>query len=284
VKDLIERAVAPLGQLRVERIDPALNVEVDPLQLELVLLNLAFNARDAMPEGGTLTIAVDRASGAVAGDLPDGDYVALTLSDTGIGMSEEVRARAAEPFFTTKGPGKGTGMGLAMASAVVRRSGGALAIESGEGKGTSITLFLRVATSQPRRIVGDDARSDARIDLSGFTIALVDDDAQVRGSLLDTLISAGATVEEAAEGGAGIELVRRRRPDLLVVDFAMPGMTGADVVRKVREEHPELPVVLVTGFADFVKLDAVTGPQVAVLWKPFEAQELLRKVAGLLRP
>jgi CheY-like chemotaxis protein len=175
-------------------------------------------------------------------------------------------------------------MGLAMASAVVRRSGGALAIESGEGKGTSITLFLRVATSQPRRIVGDDARSDARIDLSGFTIALVDDDAQVRGSLLDTLISAGATVEEAAEGGAGIELVRRRRPDLLVVDFAMPGMTGADVVRKVREEHPELPVVLVTGFADFVKLDAVTGPQVAVLWKPFEAQELLRKVAGLLRP
>ncbi|WBY09839.1 response regulator [Sphingomonas sp. 7/4-4] len=96
------------------------------------------------------------------------------------------------------------------------------------------------------------------------------------------MASAGATVEEAAEGGAGIELVRRLRPDLLVVDFAMPGMTGADVVRKVREEHPGLPVVLVTGFAESAKLDAVTGPQVAVLWKPFEAQELLRKVAGLL--
>ena len=284
VKDLIERAVAPLGQLRVERIDPALNVEVDPLQLELVLLNLAFNARDAMPEGGTLTITVEQAKDDAVRDLPDDDYVALTLSDTGIGMSEEVRARAAEPFFTTKGPGKGTGMGLAMASAVVRQSGGALAIESRQGEGTSITLFLRVATSQPRRVVGDDARSDARVDLSGFTIALVDDDAQVRGSLFDTLTSAGATVEEAAEGGAGIELVRRLQPDLLVVDFAMPGMTGADVVRKVREEHRDLPVVLVTGFADFSKLDAVTGPQVAVLWKPFEAQELLRKVAGLLRP
>lgn len=282
VKDLIERAVAPLGQLRVERIDPALNVEVDPLQLELALLNLAFNARDAMPEGGTLTIAVERAGGDMLDDLPGGDYVALTLSDTGMGMTEEVRARAVEPFFTTKGPGKGSGMGLAMASAVARQSGGALVIESTEGQGTSIILLLRVATSQPRRVVGDDARSDMRTDLSGYTIALVDDDAQVRGTLYDTLTSAGATVEEAAEGGAGIELVRRLRPDLLVVDFAMPGMTGADVVRKVREERPELPVVLVTGFAESAKLDAVTGPQVAVLWKPFEAQELLRKVAGLL--
>ena len=147
--------------------------------------------------------------------------------------------------------------------------------------------FFRVLGARPvlgRFFSADDARSDARVDLTGCTIALVDDDAQVRGSLLDTLVSAGATVEEAAEGGAGIELVRRLRPDLLVVDFAMPGMTGADVVRKVREEHPDLPVVLVTGFADFVKLDAVGGPQVAVLWKPFEAQELLRKVAGLLRP
>lgn len=283
VKDLIERAVAPLGQLRVERIDPGLNVEVDPLQLELALLNLAFNARDAMPEGGTLTIAAEAMRGIVAPDLPAGDYVALTLSDTGIGMSEAVLARAAEPFFTTKGAGKGTGMGLAMASAVVRQSGGALSIESAEGKGTSVTLFLRVATSQPRRVVGDDARSDVRIDLTGCTIALVDDDAQVRGTLRDTLTSAGATVEEAAEGGAGIELVRRLRPNLLVVDFAMPGMTGADVVRRVREEHPNLPVVLVTGFADSAKLDAVTGPEVAVLWKPFEAQELLRKVAGLLK-
>ena len=235
-----------------------------------------------MPEGGTLTIAAGHASGDLVGDLPGGDYVALTVSDTGVGMTEEVRARAVEPFFTTKGVGKGTGMGLAMASAVARQAGGALVIKSAEGQGTSIILLLRVATSQPRRVVGDDARSDTRTDLSGYTIALVDDDAQVRGTLHDTLASAGATVEEAAEGGAGIELVRRLRPDLLVVDFAMPGMTGADVVRKVREERPELPVVLVTGFADSAKLDAITGPQVAVLWKPFEAQELLRKVAGLL--
>jgi signal transduction histidine kinase len=151
--------VAPLGQVRVERIDPALNVEVDTLQLELALLNLAFNARDAMPQGGTLTIAAGRRSGIVAPNLPAGDYVALTLADTGIGMTPEVRARAAEPFFSTKGPGKGSGMGLSMALAVARRAGGSLTIESEAGQGTSITLWLRVATGQPRRIVGDDARS-----------------------------------------------------------------------------------------------------------------------------
>ncbi|MDV3456939.1 response regulator [Sphingomonas sp. HF-S4] len=283
VKDLIERAVAPLCQVKIERIDPGLNVEVDPLQLEMAMLNLAFNARDAMPEGGTLTISAERRSGTVARDLPPGDYAALTLSDTGIGMPPEVQARAVEPFFTTKGEGKGTGMGLAAASTMIQRFGGTLAIESVQGEGTSITLFLRIATTQPRRVVGDDSRSDARIDLSRCTIALVDDDAQVRGSLRDTLMSAGATVEEAAEGNAGIELVRRLKPDLLVVDFAMPGLTGANVVRKVREEHPNLPVILVTGYADSEKLDSLTGPQVVVLWKPFEAQELLRKAVGLLR-
>jgi signal transduction histidine kinase len=281
VKDLLARAVAPLGQVKVERIDPGLNVDVDPLQLEMAMLNLAFNARDAMPEGGTLTVSAERRSGTVAPDLPPGDYAALTLSDTGVGMSPDVQARAVEPFFTTKG--KGTGMGLATAATMVQRFGGAIEIESEEGQGTSITLFLRIATTQPRRIVGDDARSDVRIDLSGCTIALVDDDAQVRGTLRDTLMSAGATVEEAAEGNAGIELVRRLKPDLLVVDFAMPGLTGANVVRQVREEHPNMPAILVTGYADSEKLDSLTGPQVVVLWKPFEAQELLRKAAGLLR-
>ncbi|WBY09150.1 ATP-binding protein [Sphingomonas sp. 7/4-4] len=134
VKDLIERAVAPLGQLRVERIDPALNVEVDPLQLELALLNLAFNARDAMPEGGMLTIAAGHASGDLVGDLPRGDYVALTVSDTGTGMTEDVRARAIEPFFTTKGVGKGTGMGLAMAAAVARQAGGGSSSRARKGR------------------------------------------------------------------------------------------------------------------------------------------------------
>jgi CheY-like chemotaxis protein len=282
IKDLMERAVAPLAQVQVHAIDPSLNVEADRLQLELVLLNLAFNARDAMPEGGTLSISAERCSGDAAPGLAPGDYVALTVADTGIGMAPEVAARAAEPFFTTKAPGKGTGMGLAMAAGVVRQAGGALALHSEEGQGTAVTLFLRLASGQPRREVGDDARDDRRISLAGQRIALVDDDTQVRTSLADMLTSAGAEVREAHDGAAGIALVAAMRPDLLVVDFAMPDMTGAQVVERIRADFPELPVVLVTGFADSEKLAAVTGPKVAVLWKPFEAQELLRKAASLL--
>jgi CheY-like chemotaxis protein len=204
------------------------------------------------------------------------------VADTGIGMAPEIAARAAEPFFTTKAPGKGTGMGLAMAAGVVRQAGGALALHSEEGQGTAVTLFLRLASGQPRRQVADDARDDRRISLAGQRIALVDDDAQVRTSLADMLTSAGAEVREAHDGAAGIALVAAMRPDLLVVDFAMPDMTGAQVVERIRADFPELPVVLVTGFADSEKLAAVTGPRVAVLWKPFEAQELLRKAASLL--
>jgi signal transduction histidine kinase len=281
VKDLMERAVAPLGQVRIERIDPTLNVDVDALQIELALLNLAFNARDAMPEGGTLTISADRRGGSAAPGLPAGDYVALTLRDDGIGMPPEVQARAFEPFFTTKG--KGTGMGLTMAAGVARQAGGALSLESEEGKGTAVTLFLRVAAGEPRRVVGNDARTDVRADLTGCTIALIDDDPQVRASLVDTLRSAGAEVQEASDGAAGIALIERLRPDLLVVDFAMPGMTGADVVQQVRRSHPELPVLLVTGFADAGKLDAITGPGLEVLWKPFESHDFLARAAGLLK-
>lgn len=283
VRSLVERAVAPLGQVRVLPIDPTWNVQADSLQLELAILNLAFNARDAMPDGGVLTISAEQRSGIVAPDLPAGDYVALTLADSGVGMSPEVLARAAEPFFTTKEVGKGTGMGLSMAFGVLRQSGGSLQIESRPGEGTRVTLLLRVAAAQPRRAVDDDTRADTRFDLSGVRIALVDDDPQVRSTLTEMLVSAGATVEEADSGNAGLELVRRMTPHLLVVDFAMPGMSGADVIRAARAEWPALPALVVTGFADSDKLDTVAGPEVAVLRKPFETVELLRKVRLLVR-
>jgi len=282
IRDLVERAVAPLGRVQIRSIDPSLNIEADPLQLELAILNLAFNARDAMPEGGTLTISAERRSGDVTPDLPAGDYVALTISDTGSGMPPEVLARAAEPFFTTKGVGKGTGMGLSMAFGVMRESGGSLKIESEVGKGTSITLFLRLATLEPRREVEDDARNDERIDLSGRVIALIEDDAQVRATLVEMLRAAGAEVREAGDGVEGLEVVRARKPDLVVVDFAMPGMSGADVARAVREVYPGLCVLVVTGFAESAKLDAIAGPNVEMLRKPFESHELLRRVAEML--
>lgn len=282
MRGLAERAVAPLSTLTVEPIDPGWNVETDPLQLELAVLNLAFNARDAMPEGGTLTISAELRSGAVAPDLPAGDYVALTVADTGTGMPPEVAKRAVEPFFTTKGVGRGTGIGLSMAFGVARQSGGMLTIDSEMGKGTAITLFLPLAATEPMREVQDDAARDTRADLSGFRIALVDDDDQVRTTLADMLRTAGAEVEEARDGNAGVALVKARRPSLLIVDFAMPGMSGADVARLVREADPTLPVIVVTGYAESELLDSIAGPQLSVLRKPFESHQLLRCVAELL--
>jgi signal transduction histidine kinase len=280
MKDLVERAVAPLSQVRISSIDPSLNVEADPLQLELAVLNLAFNARDAMPEGGTLALSAARHVGDRDSGLSEGEYVALTVRDTGIGMTPEVLARAAEPFFTTKG--EGTGMGLAMVAGALRESGGSLKIESEPGRGTAVTLLLRVAKLEPRREVEDDARNDHRADLHGCSIALIDDDSQVRATLAEMLRGAGAEVREAGDGAEGLALVRQRRPDLVVVDFAMPGMSGADVARAVHEVHPGLRVLVVTGFAESQKLDAIAGPDVAMLRKPFDSHELLRRATEML--
>lgn len=282
MRDLVERAVAPLGQVAVRPIDPAWNVEVDPLQLELVILNLAFNARDAMPNGGILTIAAEAHSGPVEPDLPEGDYIVLSVSDTGTGMDAETAARAVEPFFTTKGVGKGTGMGLAMAFGVLRQSGGTLRIETALGQGTTVRLYLRLAASEPRREVQVDDAGDQRIELAGRKIALVDDDVQVRAILAETLAQAGAHVVEAASGAEAVELVQRERPELLVIDFAMPGMNGAEVTAMLRSVAIHVPVLIVTGFAKSASLDAIAEPGVDVLRKPFESNEFLRRAHALL--
>ncbi|WP_084582674.1 response regulator [Sphingomonas azotifigens] len=280
---LIERAVAPLSRVRIERLDPVWNVQTDALQLELAILNLAFNARDAMPEGGVLTISAERRSGKVAPDLPAGDYVAVTVTDTGTGMPPEVVARAVDPFFSTKGVGKGTGMGLSMAFGVMRQSGGTLLIDSELGQGTKVTLLLPLATLEPRRDTQDDSARDERISLAGATIALVDDDPHVRASLAEMLRAAGAVVEEAGDGAAGVQLVQSRRFGALVVDFAMPELSGSDVADQVAGTDPQLPVILITGFADSNKLDAIASPNVTVLRKPFESHELLRKIRDVAR-
>ena len=280
-RDLIEKAVAPLSKVEIGRIDPLWTVEADPLQLELAILNLAVNARDAMPDGGTLKITASRCDGSAAPDLAVGDYVALSISDTGVGMSPEVAARALEPFFTTKEVGKGTGMGLSMVFGVLRQSHGSLRIDSEPGKGTCVTLFLRMSARGARRGAGDADMPDSRVSLSGTRIAMIDDDDQVRMAIADTLRSAGAEVMEAGDGPSGIDLVRRQRPDLVVLDFAMPGMSGSEVARRLRADDAGLRVLVVTGFAESAAFDTIPGA-VSVLRKPFESRELLRRVAEML--
>lgn len=282
VRELVERAVAPLSQVAVEPIDSNWNVQVDALQLELAILNLAFNAREAMPDGGVLTLSAERATGSVPADLTFGDYIALHLTDTGKGMDEAAIACALEALPSHHDDGSRGGMSLSMAGEVLRRMGGAITVRSAEGEGTRVTLYLPVAKTEPPRAAIDDQFSDVRVDLSGITVALVDDDAQVRATLAETLASAGARVVEAGSGAEGVVLVRSENPDILVVDFAMPGMSGAEVAAQVREHRVDLPVLVATGFADAPSLDRVRGARPVLLRKPFDSNELLRRVSELL--
>jgi PAS domain S-box-containing protein len=256
-------------------------------QLETVLVNLATNARDAMPLGGTLTLSAepDRVlSGAThhAG-LSAGFYVRIVVSDTGTGMDEAVLARVTEPFFTTKEPGKGTGLGLAMAKGFAEQSGGSLAIDSAPGQGTRISLWL------PRT---DDTGAAAtqpdidRIEDNSPCILLVDDDAIVRQVLTGSLQDSGYTVFSADSGASAMALVDSgQRIDIVVSDLTMPAMDGITLIRAAQERRPGLPAILLTGYAGDGAALAIGGAMsgaFSLLRKPVSGMQLLERIAALM--
>jgi signal transduction histidine kinase len=255
---------------------------VDPNQIELVIINLAINARDAMSAGGTLRIATRNVAldaGAVA-DLSAGDYVVLSVTDTGTGMSEEVMSRAVEPFFTTKKAGLGTGLGLSQAFGVARQLGGTVRLSSRLDEGTTVEVYLPRSLDP---VPPEDRGKRAQIhgDARGQTILVVDDDPGVREVIATTLYELGYHVLEAADGVAGLAIIARREPlDLLVVDYAMPEMTGFELVQRARRERPDLQALYVTGYAD--RLALPLGPLDALLDKPFRGAEIAARVAELL--
>ncbi len=282
MSEMIQRSIGPMIQLKIESENPRATAVADRTQLELAILNLAINARDAMPDGGVLEISTMARSGKVHADLPEGDYLEISVRDTGTGMSPEVLNRAVEPFFTTKGIGKGTGLGLSMVFGVMAQSGGAVAIESEPDKGTTVRLLLRQveeAAAEDRR--GAQVR-DHDASLSGRTVLLIDDDDRVREIMADTLGDAGARVVSAPNGEAGLRLFANEKPDLIVVDFAMPGINGAEVARRARQLDANMPVIIVSGFAESAKLVEITGPDVDLLRKPFRNAELLKAAERLL--
>jgi signal transduction histidine kinase len=253
---------------------------VDPTQLELAVLNLAINARDAMQVGGSLTVETDNAM--VGPPLrpeepPAGEYVSVCVNDTGAGMSEDIRAKVFEPFFTTKEVGKGSGLGLSQVLGFAKQSGGGVRINSRLGEGTSVHIYLPRAGAEgakfgpaPRRTVWVGASRNA-------TILLVDDDNEVREVTRAMLHELGHVVLEAGSGAAALDILRRETGiDLLIVDFAMPGMNGADVARQAHAKQPNLPVLFVTGFADRGGLAGVDDA--FVVGKPFHYDELAGKV------
>ncbi|WP_298401916.1 PAS domain-containing sensor histidine kinase [Sphingobium sp.] len=251
----------------------------DPAQLELALLNLAVNARDAMPEGGR--IVIDAAEIAVsAGERPDlaeGRYVRLCVTDNGEGMDAATIERAREPFFTTKGVGKGTGLGLSMVHGFAQQCGGSLTIASQPGLGTTVALWLPVAQDDSASpFPAEDAQPLAGQD-APLVILAVDDDNLVLTNTAGMLEELGHTVFQASSAPDALRLLEQGMVDLVVTDHAMPGMTGAQLADAIEQLHPDLPVIIITGFAELPP-HASRRPR---LDKPFRQAELARTVAAV---
>jgi len=269
--DLVSSTTGPQIKVVVDAPDDLPPAKADPNQLEMALLNLAVNARDAMPGGGTLRISVSTAMADTPrpSGLKPGDFIRLSVADTGTGMDETTLARAVEPFFSTKGVGKGTGLGLSMAHGLASQLGGALTIQSQPQLGTNIELWLPVSTTKPSPAEQMRGAGDAAAPRG--TALLVDDEELVRMSTADMLIDLGYSVLEAACGEEAIRILNEgKRIDLLVTDHLMPGMTGTDLAHAVRMARPGLPVLLVSGYAERDGIE----PDLPRLAKPFRKHEL----------
>jgi CheY-like chemotaxis protein len=280
MRELMDRPLAPMIDVSVDipRQMPA--VIVDPHQLELAVLNLVVNARDAMENGGRLEISAkldDVAAGAVKG-LNPGRYACLLVSDTGDGMNAETLRRCIEPFFSTKGVGKGTGLGLSMAQGLAAQSGGGLTIESEAGRGTRVRIWLPLAEAQA--INDDDEPEDAPLPSRSLQVLLVDDEPMVRRVTAMLLEDLGYEVTEATSAADALHRMEGGWvPDLLITDQLMADKTGAQLAEELRQRIPSLPVLIITGYSNQT-LKQMHGFD--VLAKPFSHTELASRVSSLV--
>ncbi|HET9335675.1 MAG TPA: ATP-binding protein, partial [Sphingomicrobium sp.] len=256
------------------------NIFADKSQLELALVNLIINARDAMPDGGQIQVAMQDYEPGSDGPDPElvaGSYVLIQVEDQGQGIPDELIGRVTEPFFTTKEAGKGTGLGLSMVAGFIQQSGGRMRIDSKSGRGTRIELILP-ATEELAERRSRDAVREAMPPSAGKAILLVDDDESVRTVLGEQLRELGFTVDEAADGKSAIERLKSNGSyDVLLTDFAMPGMNGMDTIRSAMRERPELRAVLITGYANEGSV-ADARDKVPIVRKPIRLEELLREI------
>jgi PAS domain S-box-containing protein len=268
VCELLERSLGPSYEIGCQFDGKIPNVLADPNQLESALLNLAFNARDAMPDGGRITILV-RVAHNPASDLPSGDYVSIALKDEGHGMDAETLRQATDPFFTTKGVGKGTGLGLSMVQGMAEQAGGAFRLTSVAGSGTTAEILLPEAKAlaetegaKPQDVAGSDR---------ALVIVAVDDDSLVLMNTTAMLEDLGHTVLEANSAREALELLKDTKADLVITDHAMPGTTGLQLAKMIRETKPDLPILLATGYAE---IDPAAGIQLPRIGKPFLQNDL----------
>lgn len=265
-------------------------IRADRQELELVLMNLVRNARDAMPGGGTVTIStelvtLDARGTTLVGAGGPGRYARLTVVDTGVGMSDEVRGRVFEPFFTTKQPGQGAGLGLATVYGVVARSRGTITCESAPGAGTRFEVYLPVAGIVASPASRAAASPSALPDWSGHTVMVVDDEPVVRAATARVLQRLGFRAVVASAGEEALRMLASEDPpvDLLLTDFAMPRMTGRELLDRVREQYPALPTILMSGYAaDDVTRTTLQHTPTRFLVKPFKMAELVEAIQAIL--
>jgi signal transduction histidine kinase len=292
MRELLERALGLGVELRAKFPVPLPPALVDANQLELALLNVVLNARDAMPSGGLLTISATldtvkadeaNAAGTNAAALSPGDYVRITITDTGIGMDQGTLKKATEPFFTTKGPGKGTGLGLSMVHGLAAQSGGLLSIDSEPNRGTTINLWLPAAQAAVRPFKADSPAIASAGLLGPLRVLVVDDDQLVLTGTLAMIEDLGHTAIEARSGVEAIaKLDSDAEIDVVVTDHAMPAMTGMQLAQHIEEKWPDLPVILATGYAEL----PVDPPKLAILRlaKPFSQYDLAAALQSVHRP
>jgi len=287
LEDLLRRTIGETIDLSIVASDDLWTTLCDPNQLESALLNLAINARDAMPDGGKLTISTANATiDGITADAPalsPGEYICIDVTDTGTGMSAEVAARAFDPFFTTKPIGQGTGLGLSMIYGFARQSNGHAMIESRVGQGTSIKLYLPRHHSEIAVEHAIAARA-AQHAATGETVLVVEDEPVVRGVILEMLDEQGYRTLEAVDGPAGLRLLRSdARIDLLVTDVGLPGMNGRQLADQAREMRPGLKVLFITGYAESVAIaDGFLQPGMEMITKPFDLGNLSRRVRTMV--
>jgi signal transduction histidine kinase/CheY-like chemotaxis protein len=282
MKDLLEISAGPSVTVELELCEGKPSIVVDPSQLEMAVLNLAVNSRDAMPDGGVLTISTcNRAHEQEGGELAAGDYVVVTATDTGRGIPAQLLSKVFDPFFTTKPLGSGTGLGLSQVYGFARQSGGLAFIRSELGKGTSVELYFPSVDLEAPALTDPAQQQPVVPQRATGKILVVEDDADVRRVIVECLGLIGYQVSEAANGTEGLAAISVARPDLLVVDYAMPDMTGAEVISKARAMIGDVPVILATGYADMAEVERLAGKP-TILRKPFDINSLGEAVAGAL--
>ena len=280
MSDLLKQSLGP-GVKLTTVLQPQLpNALADPNQLELAVLNLAINARDALPRGGgeitiaTSTFCVPEGDQ----DCPSGEYVNIAVIDNGCGMTPEVLARAFDPFFTTKPAGKGTGLGLSQVYGIAHQSGGSVRIASEPDKGTTVNIRLCVSNEAVQTATTESDRTQRQ---NGETVLVVDDDPDVRALVEDFLNEIGYRTYVVDSGDAVLKLLDEVTPDILIADFAMPGRNGAEVASSIRRRLPDLPILFFSGYADTAALERAVG-KAPLLRKPFRPSELASAIRQLL--